>query len=42
MNINRYSPDTCGCVIHYTWDDDPNVLTPFVEAEIPLLKRKGR
>ena len=22
IHVNRYSPDTCGCVIDYQWDDE--------------------
>lgn len=32
IKINRWSPDTCGCIMEYSWDDsvpqDEIVLTP--------------
>lgn len=29
-HINTWSPDTCGCVLHYEWEDEtPDILVPI-------------
>jgi len=44
MNVTRWSPDTCGCIIEYEWDSDlpENERTHNAVHTIPCELHRGK